>query len=134
VVILGHPTAQPGAFITSAVSPAGSEYSVLVEPVTTTSGTIAYVYMTTITLGPDGQTPTAAGAPKNTALPTANGQKEPLPFTNMSYFAAWYLPTMIAVAFRILWTIVYNNARLMEPFYRLASPAGVAGKDFMDTL
>jgi hypothetical protein len=29
---------------------------------------------------------------------------------------------------------VYTNARLMEPFYRLASPTGVAGKDFLDTL
>jgi hypothetical protein len=137
VVVLGHPTSQPGVFVTSALSTSGSEYTVLVEPATSTSGSIAYVYMTTITLGLGSQTSTGAAAPQNTA-PTAsnqpNPQKDALPFTNTSYFAAWYLPSMIAVAFRILWTIVYNNARLMEPFYRLASPAGVTGKHFLDTL
>lgn len=130
VVVLGHPSPQP---VTTDISQSGSGYSVLVEPVTSTSGGIAYVYMTTLTLGPASQTSTA-GAPQNTALTAADQQNATLPFTNMSYFAASYLPTIVAVAFRFLWTMVYNNARVMEPFYRLASPSGVIGKHFLDTL
>ena len=130
-VVLGHPTSQP---ITSAVLSSG--YSVVVEPVTSTSGSVAYVYMTTMTLGPSqtASRTTTTAAPQNTASTTSDQQTTTIAFTNMSYFAAWYLPTIIAVAFRVLWTIVYNNARMMEPFYRLASPAGVTGKHALDNL
>jgi Protein of unknown function (DUF3433) len=131
VVVLGLPTSQP---TTSAVLSSG--YSVVIEPVTSTSGSVAYVYMTTITLSPSqlaSQTATAT-TPQNTASTTSDQQKTTIAFTNISYFAAWYLPTIIAVAFRVLWTIVYNNARMMEPFYRLASPPGVTGSHALDTL
>ena len=131
VVVLGLPTSQP---ITSTVL--SSAYSVVVEPVTSTSGSVAYVYMTTMTLGPSqtaSQT-TTAGAAQNTSPTTSDQQTTTIAFTNTSYFAAWYLPTMVAVAFRVLWTIVYNNARMMEPFYRLASPAGVTGNYVLDNL
>jgi hypothetical protein len=127
VVVLGLPTSQP---TTSAGLSSG--YSVVVEPITSTSGSVAYVYMTTMTLGPS-QTATA-GAPQNTSPTTSDQQTTTIAFTNMSYFAAWYLPTMVAVAFRIIWTIVYNNARMMEPFYRLASPAAVTGNHALDNL
>jgi hypothetical protein len=128
VVIIGPSTSQ---FITSAALSSGS--SVVVEPVTSTSGSVAYVYMTTMTLGPSQSQTSTATAPQNTSSTTSD-QQTTIAFTNMSYFAAWYLPTIIAVAFRVLWTIVYNNARMMEPFYRLASPAGVTGGHALDNL
>jgi hypothetical protein len=131
VVVLGLATSQP---TDPAILP--SSYSVVVEQVTSTSGSVAYVYLTTLTLGPSqlaSLTATAA-APQYTAATTSDQQKTTIAFTNVSYFAAWYLPTMVAVAFRVLWTVVYNNARLMEPFYRLASPAGVTGRDALDNL
>jgi len=131
VVVLGPPTSQP---TDPAVLP--SSYSVVVEQVTSTSGSVAYVYYTTLTLGPSqlaSFTATAA-TPQNTGDTTSDLQKTTIVFTNISYFAAWYLPTMVAVAFRVLWTVVYNNARLMEPFYRLSSPAGVSGRDALDNL
>ena len=131
LVVLGHPTSQP---TDPAVSP--SSYSVVVEQITSTSGSVAYVYMTTLTLGPSQLASYTATAvtPQSTVAATSDQQTKTIVFTDISYFAAWYLPTIIAVAFRVLWTAVYNNARLMEPFYRLASPAGVAGRDVLDNL
>jgi Protein of unknown function (DUF3433) len=131
VVVLGLATSQP---TDPAILP--SSYSVVVEQVTSTSGSVAYVYLTTLTLGPSqlASITATAAAPQNTAATTSDQQNTTIAFTNVSYFAAWYLPTMVAVAFRVLWTVVYNNARLMEPFYRLASPAGVTGRDALDNL
>ncbi len=131
VFILGLPASQP---TDPAVLP--SSYSFVVEQDTSTPGSVAYVYMTTITLAPSqlaSLTATAA-APQNTAATTSDQQKTTISCTNISYFAAWYLPTIAAVAFRVLWMVVYNNARLMEPLYRLASPAGVPGRDALDNL
>ena len=55
-------------------------------------------------------------------------------FSKLDYFIGSYLPTLAAVAFRILWTLAYNDARLMEPFYRLASDSGEKGKYALSTL
>ncbi len=52
----------------------------------------------------------------------------------MSYFATWYLQITVAIAFRVIWTIVYNNSQLMGHFCRLASPGGVTEKDALDSL
>jgi hypothetical protein len=81
--------------------------------------------MTTMTLSPTQSATASTGSEQ---------ERTDQPFTSMNYFTASYLPTLIAVAFRVLWTIVYNNARLMEPFYRLASPSGAMGKHFLNTL
>jgi hypothetical protein len=54
--------------------------------------------------------------------------------SNLEYFIGYYVPTLAAVVFRILWAVVYNDARLMEPFYRLASSSGAQGRDSLGTL
>lgn len=118
----------------------GKSYSVYTGYVTSTSGSVAYVYMTTMTLSSatsgaafPGSTSAGSSLTGSTSNSTSH-EKPDITFGPMSYFTASYLPTLIAVAFRILWTIVYNNARLMEPFYRLVPPSGAQGKHALGTL
>lgn len=129
VVVMGFQTSIP--------THSGTLDSVVVKPVIATSGSSVYTYMTTVTIDSTKPVPTAAkatGTPAeftNTCKPATS---TPPQFTSMDYFTASYLPTLIAVAFRILWTSVYNNARLMEPFYRLASSSGASGKHCLELL
>ena len=131
-VVYGSP-ARTGTLtqpITSKPSQTGS-YSVITTLVTSTSGSVAYVYNTTMTLGP---TTSIAAATQAAATTAPVDGKSTQPFTPLSYFTAWYLPTIVAVVLRTIWTVVYNNARMMEPFYRLASPAGVSGRHALNSL
>jgi hypothetical protein len=46
------------------------------------------------------------------------------PFTDADYFIGSYLPTLIAVIYRISWTIIYAAIKLLAPFFELAEPGG----------
>ncbi|KAH6664191.1 hypothetical protein B0J14DRAFT_706627 [Halenospora varia] len=45
------------------------------------------------------------------------------------YFVGMYLTTLIAVIFKMIWAIVSGNLRLMEPYYKMAQPAGASASD-----
>ena len=46
------------------------------------------------------------------------------PFTKIDYFNALYLGPIIGVILKMTWDAIYGDIKLMEPFYRLASPDG----------
>jgi hypothetical protein len=46
------------------------------------------------------------------------------PFTPADYFIASYLPTLIAVIYKISWAILYAAIKLLAPFFELAEPGG----------
>ncbi|KAI9742735.1 MAG: hypothetical protein M1835_003011 [Candelina submexicana] len=49
------------------------------------------------------------------------------------YFAGAYLPIILAVLYRLLWTSVYATIKLMEPFHQLTQLDGALGKDSLTT-
>ena len=44
-------------------------------------------------------------------------------------FVGGYLPVLLAILFKVLWTSIYANVKLIEPFIQLANPAGALAKD-----
>lgn len=50
-------------------------------------------------------------------------------FTKFSYFLAVYLPNVLGVFLQSAWLIVFMTFKLMEPFYRLASPGGASAQN-----
>ena len=47
-------------------------------------------------------------------------------------FINLYLPTILAVAFGMLWTWIDLDARRLEPFFQLSKPQGATAKDSLD--
>ena len=52
--------------------------------------------------------------------------------TDQKYFVGAYLPTFLAIVYRVLIGMVYSATKMMEPFYCLSEPAGALAKDFLN--
>ena len=50
-------------------------------------------------------------------------------FTWAEYFVALYVTPIIGILLKLTWDLVYSDIKLMEPFYRLAAPAGASAED-----
>lgn len=50
------------------------------------------------------------------------------PFTYSTYFAATFLPALIAVVLKTLWSIIASSLRMIEPFQRLMEGKNVTAK------
>lgn len=50
------------------------------------------------------------------------------PFTTLTYFAAMFLPAMIAVLIKSLWGIIASSLKMIEPFQRLVEGNGVSAR------
>lgn len=48
--------------------------------------------------------------------------------TPLQHFRAIYIPALIAVTFKLLWSAVFASTRMMEPFYLLARKGGASPK------
>ena len=48
-----------------------------------------------------------------------------------NYFLGVYFPVLLAVIFRMLIGYLYENMKMMEPFFMLSQPGGVPAKDFI---
>ncbi|KAH0536541.1 hypothetical protein FGG08_006591 [Glutinoglossum americanum] len=76
-------------------------------------------------------TPTSSTAPltsvANTSPTTVASSVPPDPtrrFTKLDWFLGSYLPVIIAVLYRMLWSYVYANVKLMQPFFQMNAPNG----------
>ncbi|KAK5054008.1 hypothetical protein LTR84_001970 [Exophiala bonariae] len=52
-----------------------------------------------------------------------------LALTNTQYFEAMYLPVLVAVLLKLIWSMVFAATKLMEPFYLLSREGGASAKD-----
>ena len=61
-----------------------------------------------------------------------NSSKHPIPkaLTRARYFLGAYLPTLLAVCFRLSVGWLYATTKMLEPFYALMNPDGALPKDF----
>lgn len=48
-------------------------------------------------------------------------------------FIGGYLPLVLAVIFKLFWTSIYANVKLVEPFVQLSTAQGVSAKDVFHT-
>ncbi|KAE9364165.1 hypothetical protein N431DRAFT_563555 [Stipitochalara longipes BDJ] len=44
-------------------------------------------------------------------------------------FIGGYLPVLLAILFKVFWTSIYANVKLIEPFIQLSRPTGASAKD-----
>jgi hypothetical protein len=71
-------------------------------------------------------------SPKATIAPDSQQTDEVdlgLTTTGLQYFRAMYLPTVVAVLLKLVWSIVFASTKLMEPFYLLSREGGASAKD-----
>ncbi len=73
---------------------------------------------------------------KSTAVPTTppdHQRKDEvelgLALSDFQYFRATYLPVLIAVILKLIWTIVFISTKTMEPFYLLSRKGGASAKE-----
>lgn len=52
-----------------------------------------------------------------------------LTITGLEYFRAMYLPVVVAVLLKLVWSIVFASTKMMEPFYLLSQEGGALAKD-----
>ncbi|KAJ9602059.1 hypothetical protein H2200_013419 [Cladophialophora chaetospira] len=52
-----------------------------------------------------------------------------LALSDVQYFRATYLPVVIAVILKLIWTIVFVSTKMMEPFYLLSRKGGASAKE-----
>lgn len=50
-------------------------------------------------------------------------------FTNIDYFNAMYLPTLLAVMLKSIWVVVFASTKMMEPFHQLSKLNGATAED-----
>jgi uncharacterized membrane protein YhaH (DUF805 family) len=50
-------------------------------------------------------------------------------FTNIDYFNAMYLPTLLAVMLKSIWVVVFASTKMMEPFHQLSKAKGATAED-----
>jgi hypothetical protein len=94
--------------------------SLLATTTPSTPSTITGAAPSSYYLGPQSTpTSTPVGAPPGEEYSLIHG-----PFTNTDYFLGSYLPTLIAVIYKISWTILYAAIELLTPFFGLAEPGG----------
>jgi hypothetical protein len=48
-------------------------------------------------------------------------------------FVGGYLPVFLAILFKVFWTSIYANVKLIEPFIQLSRPGGASAKDAFST-
>lgn len=47
-------------------------------------------------------------------------------YTTERYYIATYLPSIIIILIKAVWSSIFSSIKLVEPFYRLSSPAGAS--------
>jgi len=75
---------------------------------------------------------TSIGSTPPTITPDAQQPDEldlGLTITGLQYFRAMYLPTVVAVLLKLVWSIVFASTKMMEPFYLLSRKRGASAKD-----
>jgi hypothetical protein len=110
----GVSTLAEGVATTSTVEDAITTITLIV----TTSG--AYV-QTTFSTPSSQETNPANSGPKEETIS--------LSWPLWKVFIGGYLPVLLAILFKVLWTSIYANVKLIEPFVQLADPAGALAKD-----
>ncbi|KAJ9602276.1 hypothetical protein H2200_013131 [Cladophialophora chaetospira] len=89
--------------------------------------TLTSPFPTSTILGPPGATD-----PDPTINPDPQRPDEVelgLALTGLQYFRAMYLPTVVAVIMKLVWSIVFASTKMMEPFYLLSRKGGASAKD-----
>ena len=85
-----------------------------------------------VTTGTRTFNPTSAGG-QVFATGGPNRMDRPVAYlTDQKYFVGAYLPTFLAIVYRVLIGMVYSATKMMEPFYCLSEPAGALAKDFLN--
>ena len=94
--------------------------------VVSTSSLTSHTTSTTSASRPATTTP-----PASPALEPSTGKHPPLRnLTQAKYFVGAYLPTLLAVVFRISVGSLYAATKMLEPFLSLARPQGATAKNF----
>ncbi|KAK0740018.1 hypothetical protein B0T18DRAFT_490804 [Schizothecium vesticola] len=122
-------TPPPYVTITGGITTTITRTSVLARAITTALVTTINGTPTTISLT---LTPTAT-AGFGDGVGSINGPSTRVypGMTSGQYFAAVFLPTMLAVVLALPFAIIDLNAKLMQPFRALARPDGASGPDSM---
>ena len=128
-------TSINGSFITSSASCSYVTTSIpgylITELVSPTMATLsAPGSLTTKSPVPSRMSTTTATGPGSRTGPSA-AEKPVVPLTAANYFVGAYLPTLLAIILRIFIGVIYSTAKMMEPFYLLAGPAGALAKDVL---
>ncbi|KAN0110928.1 hypothetical protein V8E51_007315 [Hyaloscypha variabilis] len=101
-----------------ATTPTVEDAITTITLIATTSG--AYV-QTTFSTPSSQETNPANSGPKEETIS--------LTWPLWKVFIGGYLPVLLAILFKVLWTSIYANVKLIEPFVQLADPAGALAKD-----
>ncbi|OQV11068.1 hypothetical protein CLAIMM_14968 [Cladophialophora immunda] len=104
------------------------------QAVTDLNGQVS-TFVATITSYPPASTvlgPPRSSVPPLTLTPDYQQSDEVelgLTTTGLQYFRAIYLPTVVAVLSKLVWSVVFASTKMMEPFYLLSGEAGASAKD-----
>ncbi|KAI9858264.1 MAG: hypothetical protein M1813_007538 [Trichoglossum hirsutum] len=107
----------------------------MTTPEGTTASTSSSAYIEMSTTAPSAyvdlarSSKTIGNASPSAATPAPPVTTTVLHFPLYRYFIGAYLPTIIAVIYRMFWTAIYATIKLVEPFRQLAEPTGALGKD-----
>ncbi|KAI9710402.1 MAG: hypothetical protein M1812_007438 [Candelaria pacifica] len=134
-------TSTAGAYLSLTRSPVYSAMSNdYLNQKTSASTSSTYLSLTSISSDYPGSTTVSVLDPSSTASAAgvSNDRAKPgkaviLIYPMHKYFTGAYLPVMLAVLYRLLWTSVYATVKIMEPFYQLTQPDGALGKDSLTT-
>ena len=122
-------TPPPYVTITGGITTTITRTSVPARPITTALVTTINGTPTTISLT---LTPTAtAGFGEGVGSVNGPSRRVYPGITHGQYFAAVFLPTMLAVVLALPFAIIDLNAKIMQPFRALARPNGASGPDSM---
>lgn len=120
-------TTTPNAYVAGRLTSSSRGPSTDKRPVTFTSA-----YVATGTPAPSVYVP-APGVPnRGVFLPSSkSNQGVVVDWPKWQIFVGNYLPVLLAVALRIIWTPVLANARLIQPFLAMMRPDGVRMKQVL---
>lgn len=130
-------TDSMGAISTIAETKIGVFVAYITSRVVTDSrGSLSTLMATTTTYYPDYTASESRNQPpSNTSAPFLPDPQRPdevelgLILTAIKYFRAIYLPTVVAVLLKLLWSIVFASVKMMEPFYLLSGRNGASVKE-----
>jgi hypothetical protein len=138
---------NPSAYVQTTDLPASTLGATATTILGITSNLSAYVQTTDLSTSTQGVattstvndtvttvSPTASpspGAYVQTKAPSsgATGDTVILSWPLWKVFVGGYLPVLLAILFKVFWTSIYANIKLIEPFIQLARPTGALAKD-----
>lgn len=129
-------TDMNGATPVSTIVQGSKSYVVFASPLPTTGSASAGSanYVTVVAMPVPDQTSTTATAtstPKADVLPAVHSSDLQLSddFDDYDYFYASYLSVFVAVLLKEIWSVVFCNTKMMEPFYQLHRSEGATAED-----